>query len=72
MICFGFLVLTEYGLVNYVDMCSHRYTSYKITKENFKQCIWRPYYSSNSVDLNKWCIEENVNVDYKLYERMVK
>ena len=71
IISFGFIVLAAYGLVNYIDMCNNRYNPNKITKEYFKQCIWKPYYSTN-VDLNKWCIEEDVNVDYKLYERMVK
>lgn len=70
VICFGFLVLAAYGLVNYVDNCD-KWHNNKITKEHFKQCIWRPYYS-NSVDLNKWYREENVDVDYKLYEKMIK
>lgn len=71
LISFGFLVLVAYGLVSYVDMCSKKYNPNKITKEYFKQCIWRPYYS-NTVDLNKWYREENVDVDYKLYEKMIK
>jgi len=79
IICAVVLVLTAYGLVNYVENCG-KWSDNKIIKEYSKPHIWKPYYNNStksdqeSIDaiINRWYLEEGVDLDYKLYKQRVK
>ncbi|MHA1395865.1 MAG: hypothetical protein ACTSRZ_20370 [Promethearchaeota archaeon] len=61
------------SLIGYIEILSNKFknSDKELIEKRFKECSWKPYYG-NKKDLYKYYMKEKIEIDYGVYEKIVK